>query len=265
MIILIASGCGSGVKQKQSTSKGLQRIPENGTYFRNLDTSSLFAVIQDMNSIHLYKIDLRDSVHIGIFFGEKSNDSIFMDWRDYQKYPYNSKIGYIGGRPYPMWTIARKNKENPQNDIKGYFLLDEMVKGPLLGQKLERISNENFSKVLLPHLEKTIFDFSKNNMIFDFKNLNGQKYDCNIKIDHRDLNYQFDNPYGTINLFYDLTISKTGEVVMSDIDHLKNTNQKTELVKEVAHNLIGKKTQIYTILNLPVSTCIPCAVRIRFN
>ncbi|WP_426791685.1 hypothetical protein [Sphingobacterium sp. WOUb80] len=265
LTILTTLGCVSEVRKKPSTFKTLQKVPESGTYFRNSDTSSLFAVIQGMNSIHLYKIDFRDSVYIGKFFGEKSNDSIFMDWRDYQKYPYNSKIGYIGGQPYPMWTIARKNKENPKNDIKGYFLIDEMVNDPLLGQKLERISNETFSRVLLSYLEKTIFNFRKNIMIFDSKNLNGRKYDCNINIDHRDLNYQFDNPYGTINLFYNLTISTNGEIVESGIDHLKNANQKIELIKEVAHNLIGKKAQIYTILNLPVSTCIPCAVTIRFT
>lgn len=206
-----------------------------------------------------------DSVYIVKFFGQKSNDTIFMDWRDYQKYPYNPKIGYIGGQTYPTWTITKKNKERPKNDIKGYFSMGEMMKDAKLGPKVEQISNEDFSILLSRKLENKIVDFNKNQIVFDAKHLKGHQYNCNMNIKYKDLDYVFDNPYGTINLFYHLILSRNGQVVKSDIDDMKNAHQNPELLKAVADNLIGKKIQIYSILNLPVSTCIPCAVRIRFD
>ncbi|QIH35459.1 hypothetical protein [Sphingobacterium sp. DR205] len=263
--IFMLFGCGSKTKQQLSGARILHEVPANGTYWRNSDNTFLVAVVQELNAIYLYKISLTDSVHIVKFFGEKSNDTIFMDWRDYQEYPYNSKIGYIGGQIYPMWTIARKNKENPKNDIKGYFSVDEMLKDANLNPKIEQISNSDFSMILSRQLENKIIDFNKNQIVFDAKHLKSRKYNCNMSINYGDLDYTSDNPYGTINLFYNLTISSNGQVVKSDIDGMKNANQNTELLKDVADNLIGKKTQIYTILNLPVSTCIPCAVAIRFN
>jgi len=264
-VIFILFGCSAETKRQQSTARILHKVPANGIYLRKPDSSFLVAVVQESNAIYLYKIGLMDSVHIVKFFGQKSNDTIFMDWRDYQKDPYNPKISYIGGQAYPMWTIARKNKESPKNDIKGYFSMGEMMKDAGLGPKVEQISNEDFSMILSRQLENKVVDFNKNQIVFDTKHLKGQKYSCNMSIKYKDLDYVFDNPYGTISLFYRLTISQNGQIVKSDIDDMKNTNQNMELLKAVADNLIGKKIQIYTILNLPVSTCIPCAVRIRFD
>lgn len=264
-VIFILFGCSSETKRQQSTARISHKVPANGTYMRNPDSSFLVAVVQESNAIYLYKIGLMDGVHIVKFFGQKSNDTIFMDWRDYQKNPYNSKISYIGGQTYPMWTTARKNKESPKNDIRGYFSMGEMMKDAKLGPKVEQISNEDFSMILSRQLKNKIVDFNKNQIVFDTKHLKVQKYNCNMSIKYKDLDYVFHNPYGTINLFYHLTISQNGQVLKSDIDDMKNANQNMKLLKAVADNLIGKKTQIYTILNLPVSTCIPCAVRIRFD
>ena len=264
-IIFIFFGCSAETKRQQSTDRILHKVPANGTYLRNPDSSFLVAVVQESNAIYLYKIGLMDSVPIVKFFGQKSNDTIFMDWRDYQKYPYNPKIVYIGGQAYPMWTIARKNKESPKKDIKGYFSIGEMMKDAKLGPKVEQISNDDFSMILSRQLENKVVDFNKNQIVFDTKYLKGQKYNCNMSIKYKDLDYVFDNPYGTINLFYHLTISQNGQVVKSDIDDIKNPHQNKELLKAVAANLMGKKTQIYTILNLPVSTYIPCAISIRFD
>lgn len=264
-VIFTLFGCSAETKRQQSTAGVLHKVPANGIYLRNPDSSFLVAVVQESNTIYLYKIALMDSVHIVKFFGQKSNDTIFMDWRDYQKYPYNPKIGYIGGQTYPTWTITKKNKERPKNDIKGYFSMGEMMKDAKLGPKVEQISNEDFSILLSRKLENKIVDFNKNQIVFDAKHLKGHQYNCNMSIKYKDLDYVFDNPYGTINLFYHLILSRNGQVVKSDIDDMKNAHQNPELLKAVADNLIGKKIQIYSILNLPVSTCIPCAVRIRFD
>ncbi|MBB2951165.1 hypothetical protein [Sphingobacterium sp. JUb56] len=263
--LLILWGCNSENKQKQSIIKSQQNSALKGIFLRSSDTSTLVSVIDGEKRFLLYKMNLKDSIDISKFFGERVNDSLYIDWRDYKKFPYNPKSITLGGSFYPSWSIARKIKENPKIDIKRYISVEDLLKDTIVGHDLQQISAEEFSALLSNKLSKKTFDFEKNQILFDTKNLKGHKYNCNIGINYKDLKFTFDSPSGTINLYYDLTISTSGEVIKSNIAHLKNTDQNPDLINEVANHLIGTKTQVYTILDIAVATCIPCSVKIKFN